>query len=354
MSQPLPRGALYALGAAALFGASTPVSKLLVQHASPQGVAALLYLGSGVGLAAMLAVKRWRGDVLAPIPRGARLRFAGAILFGGVLAPLLLLVGLTTTAGSTAALLLNLEGVFTVLIAWLVMRENVDRRLVFGMAAILAAGICLAWEPGTAVPFSKGALAVVGACLCWGIDNTLTQACSSADPALVACLKGLVAGATNLAIAFALGAALPTLDVTAATMALGFVAYGLSLVLFVLALRNLGSARTAAYFAAAPFIGAALSFVVLHEPWTMRFAVGAALMLVGVWLHLTEQHEHEHAHDALLHNHEHVHDEHHQHAHEPGVVVSVLHTHEHVHDALVHSHAHTPDIHHRHEHEPTR
>ena len=351
-----PKAALHvgvgsALFAALLFGASTPAVKLLSAGTGANAGAALLYGGSGLGLLLLLLVKRLRGQVVAPIPAGARLRFAGAIVAGGVVAPVLLLLGLRATAASTASLLLNLEGVLTALIAWIVFKENADRRVVMGMVAIVVGGVVLSVDDRGGFAFDTGALFVAFACLGWAIDNNLTQAASSADPMLVAGLKGLVAGAVNAVIAGELGQTFPALDVGGLTMLAGFCGYGLSLTFFILGLRHLGTARTGAYFGAAPFVGALLSIVLLHEPFGWRLVVAGGLMGLGLWLHLSERHGHQHHHDELEHEHEHTHDEHHQHGHDDGVaIVAGKHTHRHRHTPLTHQHPHTPDLHHRHDH----
>jgi drug/metabolite transporter (DMT)-like permease len=345
------RGAIYALSAAALFGISAPLAKTLLQGASPQQLAGLLYLGSGIGLSIVTSVRRGdRGAREAPLSRAGVPWLAGAILFGGVLGPVLLMIGLTQTPASSASLLLNLEGVFTALLAWIVFRENVDRRIAFGMFAIVIGGLVLSWEGRADFGGLPGPLAVAGACLCWGIDNNLTQKVSGGDPVQITMFKGIFAGTVNTSLAMTLGARWPTLPTVGAALLLGFFSYGLSLVLFVLALRNLGTARTGAYFSIAPFVGAAAAIVGFHERVTLLFAVGAACMAIGAWLHLTERHEHEHAHEAMEHEHAHLHDEHHQHAHSPDDPPGEPHSHLHRHAPMIHSHPHYPDIHHRHSH----
>ena len=341
-----------ALLAALLFGGSTPLVKALSVDVGANVGAALLYLGSGIGLLLLLLMKRVRGQPIAPLPAAARLHFAGAIVAGGVVAPVLLLMGLRATAASTSSLLLNLEGVLTAVIAWVVFKENVDRRVFVGMVAIVAGGVVLSVDAGGGFAFDVGALFVVGACAAWAIDNNLTQAASSADPLLVAGLKGFVAGVVNLVIALVLGQSLPPPSTTALLGVVGFCGYGLSLALFVIGLRHLGTARTGAYFSAAPFVGVLLAVLVFDEPFGVRLVVAGVLMAFGLWLHLSERHSHEHRHDLLEHEHLHTHDEHHQHEHAAGVDVSdgKPHSHPHRHEPLVHTHAHTPDIHHRHDH----
>ncbi|NUO62594.1 MAG: DMT family transporter [Gemmatimonadaceae bacterium] len=350
----LHRGVGLALGAALLFGVSAPFAKLLLRGATPQLLAGLLYLGSGVGLALVWLARRRGAAREAPLTRRDAPWLAGAIVFGGVLGPLLLMTGLARTPASSASLLLNLEGVFTALLAWFVFRENFDRRIALGMVAIVAGGAVLSWEGRVELGGLAGPLLVGGATLCWAVDNNLTQKVSAGDPVQIAMLKGLVAGSVNTAIALALGAAWPSVSRLAGALVLGFLSYGVSLVLFVLALRGLGTARTGAYFSSAPFVGAAVSLVVFRERPGVAFVVAAALMAVGVWLHVTERHEHEHAHEAMAHEHAHVHDAHHQHAHgpdDPPVTDPTPHSHPHRHEPLVHTHPHYPDIHHRHGHE---
>ena len=353
-------GLLRALLAAVLFGASAPLAKGLVRDVRPQMLAGLLYLGSGIGLLGVWRVRRalahrGRGQAEAPLTRRDAPWLAGAIATGGVLGPLLLMIGLARTPASSASLLLNLEGVFTALLAWFAFRENFDRRIALGMLAIGAGGALISWQGRAELGGLLGPLAVAGACLCWAVDNNLTQKVSAGDPVQVAMLKGLIAGAVNAGIAFALGSHLPTAWRTTGALGLGFVSYGLSLVLFVLALRSLGTARTGAYFSTAPFVGAGLSLVLWHDPITPALLLGGACMAMGVWLHVSEWHEHEHAHEALEHEHLHVHDAHHQHEHGPDdPPVSgpdEAHSHPHRHEPLVHTHVHVPDIHHRHGHE---
>lgn len=348
------KGIIYALLAAVAFGASTPFSKILVGQVAPIELAGLLYLGSGLGLLAWFVLRSLasRDDPTA----GGRLKaadmawLAGAILFGGIAGPVLLMIGLTRIPGSYGSLLLNMEGVLTSLLAWFVFKENFDRRIFIGMMLIVGGGVVLAWEQRPAAGVPWGAVAIVGACLCWGIDNNLTRKVSASDAVQIAGIKGLVAGVVNLSIALALGLATPPVRTILLAGVVGFCGYGLSLVLFVLALRNLGTARTGAYFSAAPFVGAVVSLVLLGETPGAGFWLGGALMTAGILLHLTENHAHAHTHEPLEHAHEHSHDAHHQHKHDFPWDGSEPHTHPHRHQPLTHDHAHFPDIHHRHGH----
>jgi len=341
-----------ALAAALLFGASTPLAKLLVGVMPPLLLAGLLYLGSGMGLGVILLWRRRRGPDVAPqmlIPRHDLPWLLGAILFGGVLGPAFLMWGLTRVDGATASLLLNLEGVLTALLAWLAFKENADRRIVAGMVAIVAGGVLLSWEPGGA-RLSPGALLIVAACACWAIDNNLTRKVSTHDAMLVAGLKGLLAGICNTALALTSGAALPDAGAIGISLLVGFLGYGLSLTLFVVGLRTLGTARTGAYFSVAPLCGVVVSLLIWPQVPGALFWIAAALMALGVWLHLQEHHEHEHTHEAIDHSHRHRHDEHHRHEHAFVWDGAEPHVHPHRHLPLQHRHPHYPDIHHLHGH----
>jgi|ERR1051326_2039406 drug/metabolite transporter (DMT)-like permease len=343
------QGIRNALLAAVLFGLSAPIAKILVGNLPPQLLAGLLYIGSGVGLTVLrfvrpTAVARDTALHSSDIPF-----LAGAIAFGGIVAPVLLMFGLHQTRASSASLLLNLEAVFTALIAWAFFHENIDSRIAAGLLVIVIGGVVLSWNGSVELTHYSGPLAIVGACLCWGIDNNLTQKLSGADPVWIASLKGLVAGIVNTVLAAWLGQWHAT-RLTWAALALGFLTYGLSLVLYIRALRELGTARTGNYFSVAPFVGALAGVVLWREPVTIGLLGAGALMAVGVWLHLTERHEHRHIHEPMTHEHKHSHDEHHQHEHLPDDPVGEPHTHPHRHERLEHSHPHYPDIHHRHPH----
>jgi drug/metabolite transporter (DMT)-like permease len=341
-------GVPLALGSAALFGATPPLSKLLLDSVDPFMLAGLLYLGAGLGLACYRLLRGGQAAAgEAQLSRKDLPWLALAIGMGGIVAPLLLMFGLRLGTASSSALLLNLEGLATMLIAWLAYRENVDRRLLFGAFAILAGAVLLSWD-GKSVALDPGALLVAGACVAWGIDNNFTRKISATDPVVIAMLKGLVAGAANVGLAIATGAWFPPAAIVLATAALGLLGIGVSLVMFILALRHLGTARTGAYYSLAPFIGALLAIALLGDPVTLKLAMAGCLMGVGLWLHLSERHEHEHDHEAMEHEHSHVHDEHHRHHHDGPV--QEPHSHWHRHAPMRHRHPHYPDLHHRHGH----
>jgi drug/metabolite transporter (DMT)-like permease len=342
-----PGGAL-GIGSALLFGAATPLAKILLGAVEPWLLAGLLYLGAGLGLAGYRLAVGMRGEALlagSDVPW-----LAGAIVSGGVLAPVLLVMGLARTSASTTSLLLTLEGALTALLAWAVFREALGARIVLGMAAIVAGAAVLAWQGRPGLEELVGPLLIALACLGWAVDNNLTRKVSGGDPVTIAMAKGLLAGIVNLAIALGRGAELPEPGPLAGAALTGLFGYGVSLVLFILALRHIGAARTGAYFSTAPFVGALLAVPLLGEPVTAQLLAGGALMATGVWLHLSERHDHEHAHEPMAHAHRHVHDAHHRHAHAPTDPPGESHTHWHVHARLRHKHPHFPDLHHTHSH----
>ncbi|WP_137844709.1 DMT family transporter [Microbacterium sp. 2FI] len=340
-------GVQAALVAAVLFGAGTPVAKILLDDVSPWMLAGLLYVGSGVGLGVYRAVRR---TPRVRLERREIAPLAGAVVFGGIIGPVLLMFGLAGMPASGASLLLNAEGVATALLAWFVFRENFDRRIALGVAAIIAGAVVLSWPGQADFAGILPAAAILGACLAWGIDNNLTRKVALHDATWLAAVKGLVAGPVNLTIAFALGASLPPIANVGAAMLTGLLAYGISLVLFIVALRHIGTARAGAYFSIAPFFGALLA-IAMGDPVTVPLVVAGALMALGVWLHLTETHAHPHTHEPLEHDHWHTHpDEHHDHRNPEPVAAGTRHRHPHVHAELTHTHDHYPDSHHRHSH----
>lgn len=338
----MQRYAVLALASALLFGAAAPALKPIAGTAHPVLLAGLLYLGSFLGL---LAVRFFRPRDEARLQPTDLPSLAGAIVAGGLVAPVLLVWGLSGLAASAASLLLASEAVLTMLLAALFFREAVAARVWLAAFLILAAAALLSW---TSVQVSLHAAAILGACLLWGLDNNLTARIALADPFAIAMWKGLAAGGANTLLGLALAPSAPAVS-WAAALAVGAIGYGASLVLYVLAQRHLGAARTAAHFGAAPFFGAALAVLVLNEPVSATLAAAFALTALGTWFALTERHGHEHDHEAMEHDHRHVHDEHHQHAHR-GDEGPEPHAHPHRHAPLRHSHAHFPDLHHRHRH----
>lgn len=345
-----------ALGSAVLFGLSTPVAKLLLGESDPWMLAGLLYGGAGVGLLAVHLASRALGSVEPRLARGDLPWLAGAVVCGGIVGPVLLLIGLARVEASAASLLLTLEGVLTAVLAWFVFKENFDRRIAVGMMSIVAGAAVLNWRSDVTIADLAGPAALAAACLAWAIDNNLTRKVSLSDPVQIAMIKGLVAGPVNLAIGLLIGAAVPSVGTVTLAALTGFAGYGISLVLFVLALRHLGTARTGAYFSVAPFLGAVASVALLGEPVTLELVLAGLLMAFGVWLHVSERHDHEHEHEEMAHEHRHAHDAHHDHEHDGDhkhagpVDPRRPHSHWHRHAPLRHAHPHVPDSHHRHPH----
>lgn len=338
-----------ALLSAALFGVSTPAAKALLGEISPTVLAGLFYCGAGIGIAILRHVRGNAGGE-AGLSRADLPWLGAAILLGGVIGPLLLMTGLSTTDAASASLLLTLEGVVTALVAWFIFRENFDARVALGMACLVAGALVLAWTGRPSFSSLLGPMAIVGACVAWGLDNNLTRKVSLADPLQIVQFKGLIAGPFMLALGLLAGDRLPSPTMAAVAGTVGFLGYGVSLALFVLALRRLGAARTGAYFSTAPFLGAVAAILFLREPLTLQLVAAGLLMGAGVWLHLTEHHEHEHEHAPMEHTHAHVHDAHHQHEHLPDDPPGDPHTHAHRHPRVKHRHPHVPDMHHQHRH----
>jgi drug/metabolite transporter (DMT)-like permease len=347
----LGSGIVPALTAAILFGASTPLARALTGAVDPAWLAGCLYAGSGLGLSVVFALRRATGntDRISPLTRRDLPWLVAAIASGGIVAPLFFTFGLRETTGATASLLLNLETVLTVLLAWFVFREHYGPRVVVGMALIVAACALLGGleRVGNA---GWGALLIALACLGWALDNNLTRKIAGSDALSIAMAKGLCGGVVNLSLAAVLAGPPPPATPAIAAGVVGFFGYGVSLVLFVVALRSLGTARASAYYATAPFIGVAVAFAVFAERPGSVFWVALPLMALGVWLHLTERHAHLHSHEAMVHDHPHEHDEHHRHAHDFPWDGAEPHAHSHAHEPLTHGHTHFPDAHHRHGH----
>lgn len=344
---------LNALLAAALFGASTPISKLLLAETQPITLAALMYLGSGFGAFLLLRIdpNREKNHVEARLQKNDLPWLAGAVIAGGIAGPILLMISLNNTPASTASLLLNFESVATALIAGLFLKEYINSKVWFSLVFITLASIILSFNGG-AWGFSLGSLGIIGACIFWGLDNNFTRKVSAKDPLEIVLIKGLGAGIFSLILSLVTGNPLPKMIIILAALLVGAVCYGMSIALFVLSLRSLGTARTGALFATAPFVGAILSLLIFHEKPTIQIYLSLPLMILGVLMLLTENHSHLHAHPVLEHEHSHSHEDmHHIHQHSHGMDLDrVHHSHLHLHQMMEHSHAHTPDLHHRHNH----
>lgn len=346
-------GYVYAIIAGILFGASTPAAKYLLGAISPWLLAGLLYLGSGLGLSIVLIMRHF----IIKKSSEANLTYhdygwlVGATIFGGIMGPVLLMMGLVQMNAATASLLLNLESIFTALVAWIIFKEHTHKRLVLGMFLIIAGGVVLAWQNYVEFNNGIGFIFIAGACFAWAIDNNITRKISAADPLKIVAIKSFVAGSTNIILAVIFGATLSNkLGALSTSAVIGFIGYGLSLICFILALRHIGTARTSACFSLAPFVGAGISILFLGETLSVQLIMAGILMGWGIWLHLTESHIHEHQHNLLIHTHKHYHDEHHQHEHLPTDLTGEPHSHLHVHTPLLHNHPHYPDIHHQHCH----
>lgn len=334
---------LQALLAAVFFGASAPVSKLLLGEIAPIFLAAFLYLGSGTGIA--LTKLTQRKDKEAGITRADVPWLVGAVISGGILAPIVLMLSLQNTPASTASLLLNFEGVGTTVIALLFFRESISRRAWVAIIVITLASIFLSTDFSSGFGLSLGALGVLLACVLWGVDNNFTRNISGKDPLAIVAWKGLVAGTFSFFLALSLGNPLPAATTILVTMVLGFLSYGMSTFLFIRSMRGLGAARTSALYGTAPLAGVLLSIFLFSEFPSAFFIVAAVLMIGGALLLVNEEHRHTHVHTALIHEHSHSHDDG-MHGHD---AAEGVHSHAHEHSQEKHAHDHLPDIHHRHE-----
>ncbi|MBK8030466.1 MAG: DMT family transporter [Chloroflexi bacterium] len=343
-----------ALAAAALFGASAPIAKLLLGQVDPIFLAGFLYLGSGAGILLFRLLLRTRSTDSEAEAKLSRLDvpwLIGAVVAGGFVAPIVLMFSLRETAASTASLLLNFEGVATALIAAVVFKEAISGRALWAVGAVTLGSVLLSWNTESAWGFSLGALGIVAACFLWGIDNNLTRNISAKDPLTIVLVKGLGAGSVSFVLALLLGHRMPPITTILGAMLLGSLSYGLSIVLFIRAMRGLGAARTSAVFGTAPLAGVVLSFVLFQDAPTLLFGGALVLMIFAMALLITERHAHLHRHEAVPHDHRHRHDDGHHHHDHPGMTSrSLTHSHVHTHEALEHEHPHLPDIHHRHAH----
>jgi drug/metabolite transporter (DMT)-like permease len=336
---------LQALLAALFFGTSAPLSKVLLGDAPPVLMAAFLYLGSGTGISLVKLSQR-----ITSSPKEAGIRrpdvgwLAGAIIAGGIMAPIILMISLQYTAASTASLLLNFEGVATTLIALIFFRESISRRAFVAIFAITLASIFLSTNFKSGMGFSLGALGILLACTLWGLDNNFTRNISAKDPLTIVAWKGLVAGTFSLFLGLFLGQQLPATRSILGILLLGFVSYGLSTMLFIYSMRGLGASRTSALYGTAPLAGVLLSIIIFHDPITWSFILAAILMVAGALILSSEEHAHFHIHMPVVHEHRHTHDEFHDHD-----TTGATHSHVHEHPRTEHEHGHMPDIHHRHE-----
>jgi drug/metabolite transporter (DMT)-like permease len=333
-----------ALLAALFFGASAPISKLLLGDVPPILMAAFLYLGSGIGISLVklsqrISARQTEAGIKPPDVKW----LAGAIIAGGILAPIILMISLQRTSASTASLLLNFEGVGTTMIALFFFRESVSRRALAAIFVITLASIFLSTNFTGGFGFSLGALGVILACVLWGVDNNFTRNISAKDPLTIVAWKGLVAGTFSLLFALSLGQGLPALTSILSILLLGFISYGLSTMLFIYSMRGLGAARTSALYGTAPLAGVLLSFIIFRDPITLLLIFAATLMAAGALLLANEEHAHFHIHMPVVHEHRHNHDEFHLHD-----TTDLPHAHEHAHQLTEHEHGHMPDIHHRH------
>lgn len=341
-----------ALMAALFFGCIAPGSKLLSQNLPPQSMAGLMYFFAGVGLFAVLLVRKNLKASFSRIQTQDYKWFILATVFGGISGPAFLTYGISHISGSSASLLLNLEAVLTSLIAWFIFKEHFEKKIVYGMVLIILGCLTLTLNSklNSGVDTLLGFALISLACLSWGVDNNVTRNISHLDPVLIACFKGLIAGSSNLFLGYLVGERLSFGVEILHVGVLGFLGIGISLVAFIISLGSIGTARTGAIFSTAPFIGSLLSILFLHESLNLPFTLALVLMAGGLWFHLSEDHGHEHTHTEMTHSHEHVHDDHHLHEHLETVSSGEPHVHLHTHKVLTHTHAHFPDIHHQHEH----
>jgi len=346
------QGPLLAILSALLFGISPVLCKLVIGEMSPILLAGLLYLGSGIGLSFVLI--RQRINIFREtrsISRSHQVKLLGAVLAGGVIAPLCLVFGIKYGRASEVTLLLNLETVATTIIAWLIFKEQVSRYVWGGKALIVLASAFIILKSPEGLVFSGSGILVVSACIFWGIDNNLTRDVDELPATVLAAIKGYGAGLFNIILAYVTGFGTIEVQQVGGALLIGAFSYGVSLVLFIGALRKIGSARSSTYFAIGPFIGVIFSLLLLHEQPPAPFWFAATLMIAGVLCLYRERHEHPHVHEAVTHRHQHTHDqdEHHHHLHDEKDKTEP-HNHSHLHDQLTHSHVHWPDTHHRHIH----
>lgn len=339
-----------AILAALLYGMSAPISKLLLKELPPTLMAALLYLGAGFGMLGIsiynVATKKEQLEAKITKKEGP---FVLAMILLDIIAPIFLMLGLKMTTSSNASLLNNFEIVATSLIALFIFKETIGRRMWLAITLITVSSIILSVSDFGSLTFSLGSVFILLACLSWGLENNCTRMLSLKDPLQIVVIKGFGSGIGSLIICFMLNEFSQNWPYIAVALLLGFVAYGLSIYFYIRAQRDLGAARTSAYYATAPFIGVIISWIVLREGITPSFLIALVIMLIGTYFAVTEDHHHQHLHTAETHEHKHNHnDGHHNHQH--GEPVTGEHSHEHTHETITHVHGHMPDLHHRHSH----
>ena len=341
---------LTALLAAAFYGISTPFSKLLLEEISPFMIVALLYLGAGIGMLCISFVN----SIIKKEKREAsltkkELKYIISMILLDIAAPILFMLGLKNSTAGSASLLNNFEVVATSLIALVVFKESVGKKMWVAIILITVASILLSVKDFSSFSFSLGSILIILACVAWGFENNTTRMLSLKDPSQIVIIKGFGSGIGALIIALSLKHMPINIEYILLTLLLGFFAYGLSIFFYIRAQRDLGAARTSAYYATAPFIGVLISWIVLKETLSFSFLIALGVMLSGTYFAVSERHTHLHIHKKLAHEHIHSHsDMHHNHKHDSEM--GDEHSHLHSHEDIKHDHTHSPDLHHRHKH----
>lgn len=341
---------IFAVLAAALYAISSPVSKLLLREIPPKLMASFLYLGAGLGLfiVGFIKHKKYSEQSEARLTK-KELPFTLGMVVLDIAAPIFLMIGLTMTTPANVSLLNNFEIVATTLIALLIFKESISKRLWIAIFFITVSSTILSVEDISSFSFSYGSIFVLLACICWGLENNCTRKLSIKDPLEVVVVKGFGSGLGSLIIALSLGDRINSMTYVLIALLLGFFAYGLSIFFYIYAQRDLGAAKTSAYYAIAPFIGVGLSLIIFREIPSLSFFIALIIMIIGTYFASTEEHNHEHSHTAITHEHSHSHEDgHHNHFHDKTIIGK--HNHFHTHEERTHSHKHSLDIHHNHAH----
>lgn len=318
-----------AILAAALYAINVPLSKILLEHAAPTMMAAFLYLGAGLGMLIYSGAEKLMGRdaIKEPLTR-KELPYTLAMIVLDIAAPIFLMMGIARTNSANVSLLNNFEIVATSLIAFFIFRELISRRLAFAIVLVTMASVILGFEGKGSFTFNLGSVYVLAACVCWGMENNCTKMISSKSSVEIVIIKGCFSGLGSLIVALILGESLPALGWVVCILALGFVAYGMSINFYIMAQKHLGAAKTSAFYSVAPFLGVAFSMLLIGERPELRFYIALAIMLVATVLMVKDT-------VSLQHTHEHSHT--HTHTHSHG---DIVHTHEHTH---IHSHLHVHD-----------